>query len=351
VPSAAITIDAGNFALPQINCGAETARGYVERILDWAKLLDKPWIAICVSESASNALFEDDLFPLRDKLRQLFLHYGIIEYDSNTVAAAIDGILQRTPSFETYYRVRDALHENLTTAPDVMQFCTGRGLQNDLARCMLLLAVLRRHCSEDILQNALILPRCSDRTVRVRAQVHEIEHDRTDLSGGIPAPPQYFEGDVLCCDDFQGLLDCIDEEEVLIGATDIGGIELAIRITLFKWRHGRLLDPDWDDFAGLHIGNHFRRAVQTHLNHASSAVRNAALRSICETIDGQNLTAVHSLRTGSGGGSPQRRRPADDAKAWRRDIDYEYHLHYWELHDGSVELASIGVHSDFSIPE
>jgi hypothetical protein len=351
VSTAAVTIGTGVFALPLINCSADDARGYVERILSWAKLLDEPWIAVCVSENASSALFEDELFPLRDKLRQLFSHAGIQEYDFNTVAAAIDGLLQHTPSFETYYRLRDALHDNLSIAPDVVQFFTGKGLRTDLAKCLLLLAILRKHCTEGILQNALILSKCSGRTVGVRAQVYEVESDRADLKGGIPMPPQYFEGDVLCCDDFRGLLDCIDEEEVLRSATDVAGTELAIRIRLFKWRLERHVDPDWDNFSGLRIGNQFQRAIHAHLNSSSSAVRDAALRAICETIDGQNLRAVHSLRTGVGGDNPQRKRTSDNAKAWRRDIDYEYHLHYWELKDGSVELATLGVHNDFSIPE
>ena len=64
-----------------------------------------------------------------------------------------------------------------------------------------------------------------------------------------------------------------------------------------------------------------------------------------------NLAATHALREGQGGGSPQRRRSTDGATAWRRDVDYEYHLHYWECPGGIVELASMGPHNDFSIPE
>jgi hypothetical protein len=52
---------------------------------------------------------------------------------------------------------------------------------------------------------------------------------------------------------------------------------------------------------------------------------------------------------GKGGNEPQQKRGQD--KAWRRDIDYEYHLHYWECDDGSVEFASVVTHNDFSIPE
>jgi hypothetical protein len=77
----------------------------------------------------------------------------------------------------------------------------------------------------------------------------------------------------------------------------------------------------------------------------------ALFRSIAETVDRLKLAATHALREGQSGGAPQRHRSTDGATAWRRDIDYEYHLHYWECSDGTVELASMGPHNDFSIPE
>jgi hypothetical protein len=72
------------------------------------------------------------------------------------------------------------------------------------------------------------------------------------------------------------------------------------------------------------------------------------LRCLSETIDEQNMRAVHAKRTGSGGGDPQELR--DQNKAWRRDIDREYHLHYWECDDGTIEFASVGPHNMFDIP-
>ena len=74
-------------------------------------------------------------------------------------------------------------------------------------------------------------------------------------------------------------------------------------------------------------------------------------KSIAEAADRVNLAATHALRVDQSGGSPHRRRSADRAAAWRRDVDDEYHLHYWECVDGMLELASIVPHNDFSIPE
>jgi hypothetical protein len=67
-----------------------------------------------------------------------------------------------------------------------------------------------------------------------------------------------------------------------------------------------------------------------------------------ETVDQINLAATHALRRGPGGEEPQITREADTA--WRRDIDRELHLHYWERADGSVELAAVVPHNVFDIP-
>jgi hypothetical protein len=72
------------------------------------------------------------------------------------------------------------------------------------------------------------------------------------------------------------------------------------------------------------------------------------LRACVEVILKENMGYAHWLRVGKGANDPQKQR--GDNKAWRRDIDYEYHLHYWEAERGQ-EFASIVVHNDMSIPE
>lgn len=63
---------------------------------------------------------------------------------------------------------------------------------------------------------------------------------------------------------------------------------------------------------------------------------------------------VHALRAGEGV-APQRTRSRDGATAWRCALQIgtpsARRLHWWELPDGAIELASVGAHDDFSIPE
>ena len=348
---ASVTIDAGVLVVPGRGAAPDDAYRYVERLLDWSKLLDEPWIAICMSERSSEALAEDGLYPLRDQLQKLFSQHWVVEYDVNTVAIVIDRLLMRTPSFETYFRVRDVLAEDCSMTPDILQLSSGDHLQSDLARCLVLIAILRAHCGNGVLNHAVALRISPTRLVKVRALVHEIEHERDDFGRPIPAPPEYFEGDVLTCDDFRSLLDCVDETAVLKNSIDDAGVEIAIRIALYKSRLALALDPDWDDVSGWCMGAQFGATIRNCCLDAPTSFASSALRALAYTIDKQNLAAVHALRTGPAGNNPQRRRTIDDAKAWRRDIDRDYHLHYWELPEGNIEFASVGSHDDFSIPD
>ena len=138
---------------------------------------------------------------------------------------------------------------------------------------------------------------------------------------------------------------------LLAGATDDRGIEFAIRVALFK----KLVEgdghPDWDEVTVPPVGGEFRESCQRICAAQGGAVPPKILRSVVHTLLGEDLQSAHALRLGERGSNPQRTRAADRAKAWRRDIDKWLHLHYWERPDGTVELASVVYHDDFSIPE
>lgn len=351
MPCAGVTIDAGILVVPDLGVRRDDAYRYVETLLVWSKLLDEPWIAICMSERSAEVLAEEGLYPLRDQITALFSEHRVVEFDANTVATVINRLLMHTPTFETYFRVRDVLADDCSTAPDILQLSFGNHLQSDLARCLVLIALLRAHCGSSVLNHALAIRASPRRLIRVRALVHDIEHRRDDFERSVPIPPEYFEGDVLTCDDFGSFVECIDERTVLNNASDASGVKVAIRISLYKSRLAEGLSPEWEDVDGWHMGSQFGETVRRCIRSAVPSLATSILRAIGETICRRNLAAVHALRTDVGGNSPQRRRGVDGARAFRRDIDRDYHLHYWELADAKIELASVGLHNDFSIPD
>ena len=63
---------------------------------------------------------------------------------------------------------------------------------------------------------------------------------------------------------------------------------------------------------------------------------------------------IEALRVGRGPRSAQRRRSTDGAEAFRLQVSQHgagYHVHYWRCPDQLIEIAWIGTHEDFHIPE
>jgi hypothetical protein len=346
-----VTIDTGILAVPPLTATADQAYEYVELLVDWSRLLDEPWVAIYMSERASDVLNEEHLYPLRNALRPLFSARGIVEYDVNTVATLAERLLKMAPGFETFFRVRDVLLDDdggLVTEPDLLAIHTAPGLVSELGRCVVLIAILRNHCCPPMLDHTLIIKPCPGATtVHVRALVHDPDHSRDDIAE-LPKPPQYLEGTILVCRNFKELVSCIDEAAVWQTAQDDAGLRLAVQIALYKSRLRDGREPEWEDVPPFSLGRQFVHTVREHCRDNPAALIARILRAMVETLDGLNLADVHALRTGVGGGNPPRKRGED--RAQRRDIDRQYHLHYWQCENRSIEFGSVVIHDDCSIP-
>lgn len=346
-----VSIDAGVLAAPTAASNRDAVYAYVDTLLDWRRLLVEPWISVYLSERASGLLVEEGLYPLREALKALFKSNGIVEFDVNTVAQVAERLLMQTPSFETYFRIRDVLADPLETDPELLSLTVGQHMATDLGRCVVLLAILRQHCRRAGQNHSLIVRNCPQSgRILVRAVIHEIEHEREDVEG-VPSAPEVFNGEVLTCSNFRGLLLNIDEAAAWRSASDEIGKKVAVKLAVYKSRLARELDPEWDEVPCVRFGKNFVDIADRVCQASPDALVPKLLRSIVETAEKLNLPAVHALRENQSGGAPQRERRSDGAMACRRDIDKEYHLHYWHCPDGITELASMGPHNDFSIPE
>jgi hypothetical protein len=343
-----VTIDAGVLAAPPPDSDRSTVLEYVETLLDWRQLLEEPWVAIYMSERVAEVLDGDGLYPLRHALRQVFSRTGIVEYDVNTVAMVGENLLRLTPHFETIFKIRDVLCETPETDPDLLSITTHRHMASELARCVVLFALLREHCRHPIADHALVVRPWHGRTqVRVRAIIHDLEHERDDMSP-LPKPPDYFQGSVWVCQSFRELVTGISEASIWQTAKDEAGYEIAANIALYKSRLERGLEPEWGEGSSFRFGPRFITRANQCFQSSPTSLIERSLRAMVETIDRLRMEDVHALRQSDSGGAPQRVRGKD--KGWRRDIDREFHLHYWEGAAG-IEFGWIGPHNDFQLPE
>lgn len=345
-----VTIDTAVFGPPPADAPAEAVHGFVTTLLEWRDAMNDGRVDVYTSKFAASVLMECHLYPMRPQLRELLRHAAVFEYDANTIAVLAETILGRSQKIEDLVGISDVLVDELSIDPDVFAAHTPPALRNDAQRCAVVVSLVSRYLDEPLLRGHAIAIRARDfgTAIQVRGLLQDVEHDRDDLAG-LPMAPAYFEGSAVVCSSLHRLLMGLDEVEILRGATAENHVRAAINIGVYKHYAAGGGQPDWRELPPFVVGRQFFASLESHHVMSGSGLAERVIRAAIEAVCHENLGATHGLRTGSGGGDPQRMRGRD--AAWRRDVDYEYHLHYWECQTGAVELAGLVVHNDFSIPE
>jgi len=345
-----VSIDPGVLAAPSAAATAEEVHGYVDTLIDWRRLLRMPAIPIHMTDRAAGLLHESGLFPLRPHLASLFGRYGVEEYDANTIARVVDTLLQQTPTFEDHFRMRDVLADDLATEPPLDTLAPNAVMASDLGRCVVLLSILGRYCRARVHHHSLVVrAQTPGGMIRVRAKIQILEHERDDLD--CPTAPYEHEGTVISCHDFRTLVEQVDEAAVWRSAVDAVGFSVAAQLSVFKSRLERRIDPEWDAVRSFQFGAEFFDRSSHICSSAPANLVPKVLRAVASTLEDLKMADTHALREGSGANDSQRLRKRDGAKGWRRDVDYEYHLHYWQCPAGAIEFGWIGPHNDFRLPE
>ncbi len=343
-----VTVDASVLAISPNLYTRDDIYNLLDSLLDWSQLLDKSWIKVYLHREVSKFLVENGFYPLRNVLNEIFRSQGIIEFSVNDICRLTDHLLSITPSFEEHYKIEDIYYENFSSDSEILQQLRSSIIQSNLIRSIGLIAILRKYCPSIFVNHSVVFWKAPNQEINVRLQIHDIEHYRTDIPE-LPKPPDYLESNVVACRDFRGLIKQINPSLILINAQNDEEVNLAIQIALNQESINNDEEPNWGGLTNLKIGWKFHDSVRDCLRDQAESLAQKVLRAIVETVRFTNMSAVHRIRVAKAGGSPNLMRNSD--KAQRRDIDYEFHLHYWEGENGAIELASVVYHNDFSIPK
>lgn len=346
-----MTVDAGVLATPALDCHRDEVYQYLETLLKVEHLRKEEWATLTMSQEVVEVLANDDIYPDRLTLQKLLDAKDIEEYDANTVAQMVLKLLSAMPTFEDYFRVNYVLTAKVITKPKQVTIPVGDETTAHLQRCMVLLALLQTYCTPPLQNHTLIVRGAMPvRKVSIRTMIHAIEHQRDDITP-FPEAPDSFEGTVNVCGVLYDLIGGVDLASAWRSARGEEERIAALRIALYQVQLTQGDEPKWDDTLAFQFrfGRKFIERADRVCADGDSALVGRMLRSMVETLLGQRLGDVHDLRINGRKGSPQRIRGTDTA--WRRDIDREFHLHYWECDKGLIEFGWIGPHNDFELPE
>lgn len=349
---ASVTIDASVLAIPPKEATSEEVRDYVENLLKWKRFSGQNWVDIVSSENLYEVLEKESCLPDDPGLKELFNLKGLGNlYSPNDILSFIRRLLNSDSGLQSQFNLRYVLLAHMATIPNIFKDYSQARLLEEFKQSLVLCMLLRCHCTNPVKDHLLIVKPWEGKTlIQVQAQIEEIEHSRTDLKN-FGTTSNFFEGEIEVCQKPEELIACLDEVALWRGASNAIDKEKAFKIALYKSQLNRGMEPEWEEDPFFSFGSNFLKSAESCCKSGPESLVKGLLRAMAETVDGIDMKDTHQLRTSNSGNSPQRIRGRDKARGWRRDIDYEYHLHYWAGASGKIEFADVVVHNDFSITE
>jgi hypothetical protein len=340
----------GVLAVPNADASIEFVCQYVETLLEYQSITKNSLVSSFITKNTSNILEETQSYPNWDNLAELFRNKKIIPFDTKSVIITINSLMNKINNFEKHYNIIDILINNVETQPEIFKYDPGNSFQYDLARSTTLIAIIRKFSSSNIYDHLFFFRKELSKEsakIRLNALIDILEHERVELSNW-PLSPTKFEGEVLTCHSLGSFFDCLNESDILANSSDKEGIEFAIRIALFKREREQAKNFHWNDLIVPTIGKVFPEYCH-NICRESKSIPKTILDTIVDTVKSINMNQVHPFRIDSAGNAPQKKRGKDTC--WRRNVNYDIRLHYYKCEDGTIELASINQHNDFSFPE
>ncbi|OXL85846.1 hypothetical protein BCV73_24285 [Paenibacillus sp. SSG-1] len=314
---------------------------YLENLLSWRELRDVNWSDILIPKNTPNILMQYNNYPHWDDLKISLSQTGLNQiYQPKDIIELVDNFLH-LKTIEDAIGINDILFDNVATSVDENVGQRPATYLHELNRVLMLIS-LNKYLFPSQNENYLITRNIGNSLVEVNGEIHDCEFVNEGLINSFPLT---INGEIISCATLKDIILNIDPVNMWKNSRSIAGYIDALFIHVYQRMCFTGLDPE--NMPNWSFGKEFIETCREHgfLNNETKI--RTLLRTCTDTILEVDLPATHALRTGSGGDNPQRKRGED--KAWRRDVDYEYHLHYWQTGRGH-ELASVVVHNDMSIP-
>jgi hypothetical protein len=310
----------------------------VRSLLQWRDIVKDEWIRLYVSDQAVDCISLAGCgFPpwavLAESIRR-----NRLPVTAQDVMAVFNGFLSRLPKIEEDLGVTDVLLSSARCVPPVHQN-RSQVFQADFERLLALICLYSEIHQLDPNDSCAVLSR------ELRPCPAEVDFsaqlEDADPAAGQAVPRRLSTTiDVFSCP--SRYLASLDPVVIWTQATSVGEFSAAIKLN--TERVARVSNAQ--NAFSWHFGREFVATVEG-LNLRHKRVAQSIVGACSDTILAQNLQQTHWIRTSASPDSPQVRRGT--AAAWRRDVDYDLHLHYWMSPRG-VEFAAIRQHDDLSIP-
>ncbi len=329
-------IDPYVFSLNKETITKKQLEEFIENLVDWKKLIDLNWGCVFKPNETFEVLFKYNLFPYIDNIKELVDKYDIDYIQPEEIDKIINSILNKLPLLEDYCKISDILidEDNLVALKDRNEDFTHIFKK--------LVTVLKIDClvnQKNADENIIISNDIPTPTIKFDALISIVDSSyKIDLPITINIEFSHFTN-------FNEFCSKIQPAVIWSNAQNDDCIRMAIYINIFQINpaYNYIYDENKPEFL-LH--DSFFKSVRELNFQKDEGKINSLNRSICEEILSINMKDTHELREGKSGGSNQISHKG--YSAWRRDVDYEYHVHYWKKGKDLV-FTDIVPHNNFKI--
>ena len=273
--------------------------------------------------------------------------FDIDEWSAMDLSTAIGSILKHSSSIEELFEISYVIADPVELDPDILLSCHGSDAKDKLPSLVLMMAFLQQFMPSRVSGLLAFVGGVSTTSTVVRGHLRDIDPRRPDLV--------QLEGDrvvelnqaLSVAGDFWTSLEHVvnrfrDDESMSDDCIEWNVVSAVRRTCGSEWTLA-------DIRSQFCLGKRFCDSVRQMVCTRGRSILDKIVRAVAETIVREGQRDTHPLRIDRGGGSRDLIRDFDGAKAWRRDVDRDVHLHYWKLVRRRVELSKVGPHNDMKI--
>jgi hypothetical protein len=338
-------IDSYYIACPKIEEGEMAFLQYANSLLEWRDVHKGKDINFFISRNSLETLERSNRYPFWHDLRSAIKIFAIDYIQDKDLNALVEGLLTRSFCIESELLIDDILFEykkelqlGILPKRDVL-------FQEDYLYSISIIA-LRAFLKKDLDGQNFLLSKNIEGSLKKIALDYSVSIIQPD--SGLDLPIDLISS-VDVVESFLELVKNINCEQVISKSScDEKKLIFAIKISTFIMGVTLGKFQEWESVPSFSVNKSFFNTVEKlkFLNEEKKV--KLLLRTISEILLGVNLKATHPLRNGKGATCQPHKK--GNFTSQRTDVDYDYHLHFWK--DGNnIELASLVIHEDMSIPK
>lgn len=328
-------IDPIILASPQFGCSRASFDSYVSQLIQWQELSSCEWSKIFFSSKTVEVLFSEQRYPIWDEVEKIINGFGIDHIQPKDIVVLVDSFLQKFVKIEEWLNLEEFIYENTVLTPNFPS--PSEPFKSVLGETLILM-VLKSHLENESQDLQLLITDKQLDQIQVRSTIllsHFTNHK------GIGDEFEV-DGTFRCCSEYDELLVKINYPYLWLYCDSKKGLE---RLT-YLFSSAKKLELGSTSMNHFEFGKHFISNAYS-LGFKGERVKcERLLRAMSDLILNVNLGSTHAIRIDGGGNSDQLE--SNGFNAWRKDIDHEYHLHYWKK-GNLVIFSNVVTHKDFAI--